>query len=380
MIKKIVSKLNLRYDELITPYYWFPYRFLKGKAFPLKKITLELTYKCNLNCIMCPLANWKLKNTSSGDEKLRANLSTDTIKLLVPDLKRMKTRSILITGGEPFLNKDIVPIIEFIKQNNFYCSILSNGAIMDEHLADALINNKVDLISISIDGPENIHNKIRGTETSFEKIKNTVRLLQDYKLQLNSNKPEIIFNCTVSQMNYKYLAKLIPIAQDLGVKKIDFMYLFFTNNEQEDSIADYLERSKLKPEDQNIPDFLHLVDVDKFIVSINNLKRLAKESGIVINFSPPLKNKNEINERFFNNNSSFCNKCFYPWYSARISPEGDVYPCSININMGNIKEKSIRKIWNNLKYTNFRKMLKQHKLFPTCMKCCALQYKYWSYI
>lgn len=379
MLKKILRKLNLTYEKIITPYYWFPYYFRAGKAYPPKKITLEITYNCDLNCIMCPLANWKQNNSDSINKNQNDELNIHDIKSLVDDLKIMNTKSILLTGGEPLLNNDFLPMVRYIKKNNLYCSILTNGSIMNEEIANELIKNQVDVISISIDGPKTVHNKIRGSKVSYQNIIKAAKILDNVKKKFNSEKPEIIFNCTISQMNYKVLPELVDVAESVNVKNIDFMYLFFTTSSQEESINDLIQRDNLKPEDQNIPDFLRDIDFNKFYDSLDHLNIKATKKKINISFIPPLKN-HEIKDRFLDESNSYCNKCFYPWYSTRISPSGVVYPCSININMGNIRKNSILNIWNNKKYRQFRKKLKKNKLFPTCMKCCALKYKYWSYI
>jgi radical SAM protein with 4Fe4S-binding SPASM domain len=74
-------------------------------------------------------------------------------------------------------------------------------------------------------------------------------------------------------------------------------------------------------------------------------------------------------------------KCYYAWDQARINPYGDVYACGpISINMGNVTQQPLATIWNNEQFRHFRKLLRRHRLFPKCTKCCALNETAWRYL
>ena len=58
-----------------------------------------------------------------------------------------------------------------------------------------------------------------------------------------------------------------------------------------------------------------------------------------------------------------------------INPEGDVYPCLCQ-KMGNVKEDSLKEVFNSPKFTSFRKNLKQKGgLYGACQMCCELKLK-----
>ena len=108
-------------------------------------------------------------------------------------------------------------------------------------------------------------------------------------------------------------------------------------------------------------------------------KNKAKDYGILLNFQPYLAGQ-DIVRRFHDDTYAYVNKCFYPWYAFRVNPYGDVYPCSMDILIGNIKEQSIKTLWNNEKYVSFRKALMKKGIFPRCTKCCVLNNTLWSYL
>jgi hypothetical protein len=48
--------------------------------------------------------------------------------------------------------------------------------------------------------------------------------------------------------------------------------------------------------------------------------------------------------------------------------------------MGNVTQQRLATIWNNEQFRDFRKLLRGHRLFPKCTKCCALNETAWRYL
>lgn len=374
--KGVMRKMGLRLDDLLVPYYLIPYNFADGKALNPLKATIELTYRCNLMCKMCPLEIAKEWH-KTGSAGKNSELTTDEIKKFVKDLKAIGIKSILLTGGEPFLRNDINEIVRHIKKNGIYCAILSNGYFITREHAKTLISSGVDLISFSMDGPENIHNRIRGVGNSFQKICGSIKLLKDEQRLSGKFLPKIILNCTISALNQNCISEIVEIANSLDVKLVDYMYLFYTDEDKINATKKVMNVGQLKPESQILPDGIKNVDSQTLIKQVGESKFKAKRYNITVGFNPPLKDI-EIESRFFDDSFSFSSKCFYPWYETRVDPHGNVYPCSLDVPMGNIREVAFKEIWNGGKYIDFRNSLKEHGLLPMCAKCCKLVHRYWS--
>lgn len=133
-------------------------------AFPLN-ITLDLTYDCNLLCGFCFL-NFlpNFKNENRADY-----LSYDEISALIKSVKRKNT-SFFLTGGEPLLRKDLLKIIKEIKINGFICGLFTNATLLGPDIADRLIESNLNYLLFSLDGPEKIHDTLRGAAGSFKKL------------------------------------------------------------------------------------------------------------------------------------------------------------------------------------------------------------------
>lgn len=135
------------------------------KKTSLKEAVVAITYRCNSHCRMCNI--WKIKDHFM-------EMSPGNYLSLPKNL-----RDINITGGEPFLRKDLKEIIQIIKNRCPKANIVisSNGFATELIIAQMkeLIKIMPDIgIAISIDGIGEAHSKIRGIENGFEKAVGTI--------------------------------------------------------------------------------------------------------------------------------------------------------------------------------------------------------------
>lgn len=68
---------------------------------------------------------------------------------------------IAFSGGEPLLYKDCVSLVRHIKARRLPCIVLTNGVLLGRH-AEGLVESGLDAIAVSLDGPEAVHDEIRG--------------------------------------------------------------------------------------------------------------------------------------------------------------------------------------------------------------------------
>ena len=87
---------------------------------------------------------------------------------IIDQIKRFQPR-IHLSGGEPFVYPEIVDLISYIKKSGLFLAITTNGTFLSKH-AEEIIRMNVNRIHISIDGPKEIHDKIRGVKGTFDRI------------------------------------------------------------------------------------------------------------------------------------------------------------------------------------------------------------------
>ena len=125
-----------------------------------------------------------------------------------------------------------------------------------------------------------------------------------------------------------------------------------------------------KPEDQHVSDRLRRVTPALLLKELDRARARARELGV--DCETRLHTLQEVRERFDAPTYAEDNKCLYPWYAMRISPYGQVYPCSVNRVLGDIRKTPLQDIWNGEDYAAFRRSLRRVGLFPQCSKCCVL--------
>lgn len=120
-------------------------------------------------------------------------------------------------------------------------------------------------------------------------------------------------------------------------------------------------------------------DMEHFKEVYKELESLSAKSKVKIRFSPKFEySKNPLAkiEEFFSYPANkpvqeIYKPCMYPYSNMMITPAGDVYPC-LSQKIGNVKDMSIKEVFNLPHYRCFRKNLKATKVFGACQMCCEL--------
>src|SRR5689334_15604052 len=152
-----------RYEQRIQ-------RFLRegtGRADRLPAgIVYEATMRCNLHCEFCYVGD--LLNIEG---EWRQELPLDVLRRAFPDAAGVQ---VSFTGGEIFMRKDILDVMDVFREKGYECGYLtSNGTIITDERAEALADlaraGFLKHISVSIDGPGELHDKARGVKGTFER-------------------------------------------------------------------------------------------------------------------------------------------------------------------------------------------------------------------
>jgi radical SAM protein with 4Fe4S-binding SPASM domain len=365
--------------------YWVPYNFMNGKAWTPQSITIETTLRCNLSCQMCPLDLPRMIHDHTHpeyvQERRKAEMTTAEVLGVIDDVANMGVREMTLTGGELFLRRDAMELIEHAKRRGRRLCVNTNGWFLTRAHARRLVEIGVDAMSVSVDGPDEVHDFIRRGNGSFRRICEGLAVLKEEKAALGKTNPKIGISVTLSALNQDRFSEVLDALHEYGVASVDFDFMFFTD---EESIRRTQEMIPLpvhpKEENQILPDSLRDVDADVMFAEMQKAREKAQKYGIFIDFGPPFKTKEQVHKRFHDEKYTFVDKCFYPWKAARINPYGDVYSCSIDVAFGNIREAPFSTLWNGEAYQVFRRTLKDHRLFPKCSKCCALNNELWNHL
>lgn len=341
-----------------------------GRAAVLRRIDLEITFECNARCRMCPLYGEHMDNSPLKDVHAgRAELSTDEIKALLRDSREMGVGYFKFSGGEPFLRGDLCELISYASSLGIATEVNTNGSIMTPELAARVVTSGLDRIHLSIDGPAEIHNNVRRVPELYERADRSVALLREAQNRLGRHTPTVSVGCTVSSLNQGHLRSMVDLAERWKAS-LSFCRVFYSTPEQDERTRQMCPPGTAKPESWNLPARIRLIDVDALHEELRDVQRLGQERGVTV--SSNLADKEYLWRHYYEPDYAEANKCMYPWYATRVNPYGDVYPCSVMADLGNIRQGGIQSVWNGPRYVQFRNKLRQVGLFPKCTKCTML--------
>ena len=346
--------------KLKSHYYSFPYKYFGGKALPCRNLFIELTYRCNLLCEMCFIMN---EISVREDKTSAAELQKDEILNIV---NQLPTRSnITFTGGEILLKKDIDIILsETASKHNV--NLASNGALLGKY-AELIVESGIQSIGISLDGPPEIHEKIRNQEGLFGKIKESLCAVIEAKNRKGSRFPYINFNSVILNKNYLTLSEVVKIVKDMGADSCSFQIFDPSLERSGLGLGNTLNYAKTPIKRVEM---IHSIALRKALLQV--LKE-GQRRHFEILFVPALSIEEIV--LFYQGQFNLKNwQCHLPWTTMRISPYGDVYPC-LNYYIGNVRTDSLAKLWNNHRYVSFRRALKQNGVFNGCTGCCKMHPK-----
>ena len=328
------------YGEALRDFGFWLSRIISYPLVEPDAIQIPLTNKCNLRCKMCaiPLApeNKELAGEEIGD--------------IISQAGRMKIREAVLTGGEPFLRKDLTEIIKCCVKNGLRSVLTSNGTIIDETIAQDVICSGLSHIHFSLDGLEKANDFTRG-DGNFKKVIQTIKIMDGIRRRCNSGL-SIGIACTVMNHNLEDLPGLLGYADELNVDVINFQPLL---NDNSNTCGGGESRFWLDAD--------RLSAIDEVIEKI----KIYKRRGITLYEEPSLR----LLGKYYRKNLSASDwKCFGGYKTIFICVGSDnsrlVYTC--HGICGNLAEKSLRECWFSLEARRLRE--KSKKCRNLCLQCC----------
>ena len=337
-------------------------------------VSLRITNACNHRCPVCGQYGEKGYMLWSDKKKsLLKTLPVERYKELVDNLAFYKPYY-YATGGEPFLYPGLVELLNYTKEKGSNVDVVTNGVKLKQY-AEEIVRNQWDMIVVSFDGPEEIHDQCRRTKGAYKTAVDGLLEVQKWKKNLGQKKPFILTSTSLSLTNIEYLDKTFEIGKVIN-PDIMVVYLAWFTSEQLGQAQERLLNDAFGIESYTWKSYTREFAEEEAQVFMDNLAKVEKMKWpfeyIVI---PNLKGS-DIKDYYLKPSKMFgFDKCINPFLEVNIMPNGDVVTCRdyIDVKVGNISENKLLDIWNNEKYVKFRKLLIENKgLLPQCTRCCGL--------
>lgn len=321
-----VSKLTIpriwNSGKVFSSYF---YSRVSGKAFmpalPIS-IAIEPTTSCNLRCPECPSG---LRSFTRPTGMLKQELFEKVIDELSPTLSYL----IFYFQGEPYLHPQLLDMVKYAADKKIYTATSTNAHFLDDEAAKRTVESGLDRMIISIDGTDQETYAAYRVGGKLSKVIEGTQNIIKWKRALNSSTPHVIFQFLVVRPNESQIDNVYQLANELGVDEVALKTA---------QLYDYKNGSDLMP------------TIDKY--------------------SRYRKNANGT----FGIKNSLLNHCWKMWHSCVITWDGKVVPCCFDKDahfvLGDLNKNSFKEIWNEKKYSNFRKsLLSSRKEIEICKNC-----------
>jgi MoaA/NifB/PqqE/SkfB family radical SAM enzyme len=339
-----------------------------GRAGRLPRgVVYEATMRCNLRCHFCYVGD-----LLNREGEWREELDLEALREVFPDRPGLQ---VSLTGGEVFVRRDIIEVLDLFRRKGYACGYLTtNGTLIDEKRAEALAGlahmGFLRHISVSIDGPKDLHDAARGIAGTFERTATGLRRLQHAARRAGAPL-RVTVNTTITPESLGALDRMVDVADELGVDAIGLNHLMFSTPEEVEETV----RLTGAPDQSAIATF---VTDDPGVTpgavrqQVSALRRRCRERNIRFDHRP--KVTDELIDAYYTPGMRLAGRCLYPFLHARVSFSGQAYFCPfIRVQVGDLTKSSFEEVWSGRPYVELRRRLLEQQLFPVCRRCCKVE-------
>ena len=161
----------------------------------------KITTRCNCQCVFCNI--WKMNHNEE--------LSTEGVKKLADQVYDLGCTIASFSGGEPLLRPDIKEILQHCKKR-MRTNLITNGLLLKSKIKE--IVPYCDNITISLDAPDETHDKLRGTKGVFKIATEGIKIASKYV--------PVSVNCVITEENLDKVCDMPEFIKQLGARSISF--------------------------------------------------------------------------------------------------------------------------------------------------------------
>jgi len=284
-------------------------------------VHIDVTYRCNERCDHCYLEH---------DDK--GEMTTQEIKDLLDQLAAANVFYLTFSGGEVFMRRDFLELVEYARQLQFNVQLKTNGVMIKQREAQRLRELGVEQVQISVYShrPE-VHDAITRLPGSLKRSLEAVRFLKSQGLRV------VVANVYM-KVNRQDQVATQAMVRELGVEyKLD-------------------------------PTVTPMMDGNSSVLALRvdgeRLRDVFSDPRLVDNVeafcAPPQAVDDDVMES---------HSCSAGHSSCYISPYGDVYPCvQFPLPTGNVRRQKFLDIWQHSPQMNEVRSIKVKDL-PVCSTC-----------
>jgi len=310
------------------------------KVFPMN-LTLGLSYSCNSRCKTCNI--WKKKKNSK-------ELSLQEFEEIFKNIGKNNLYLLILTGGEPFLHKDLDKIA-FLAEK--YCQPSTIVIPTNCILGEVIVRKTKEIlekckhthitVNVSLDNIGKKHDSIRGVKGNFQKVIDTYKELK--KLEETNKNFDVSIHTVISKLNYQDFPEI---------------YNFVKQLKPSNYITEIAEKRK-ELENKNCsitPSYEEYSRAIDFLINDLKKHRLTLKQALRIEYYKTVKEIIKSNKQVL--------PCYAGIASAQIDPTGEVWFCCVRAeSIGNIRNTNynIMNLWYGKKAQQQRRSISNKECY-----------------
>lgn len=315
-----------------------------------------ITDRCNARCVHC--FNWRALN-KGGDEGLKL----EELRGLSGELGPLLT--VGISGGEPFLRNDVSTIYQIFSSNNDLgeMDIPTNGLLPRRVYGQvrgvlAQENPTTIAVSLSLDGLEGLHDRIRGVPGSFAKLQETYRALVKLKREFQSHGPLIKVATTLCNWNIQQIPSLIDWVRN-EMPAVDFHNFEIMRGEPRDGRIGPPSVDELEWVKPRIFEAWKQYTFYGRTRPIESRLALCFKRFVFTMYIEMLRQERQLIP------------CYAGRTSAVVDAQGNLYFCELRESIGNLREQSFDDLWHGEAARRLRSSIERGDCY--CVHSCFQQ-------
>lgn len=309
------------------------------------------TPRCNCRCAMCGF--WQPHGS-------REELSRDDVETALQGFSALGAEQLVVSGGEPLLYEGLWQMCCLARKLGMRVAILTNGLDLEKQAAE--VARHADDLFVSLDGPEPVHDRIRGVPGAFARLRDGIGALREHQPDF-----PVRARCTLQRANLPHFEEAIHAAAQIGLDGISFLAVDVQpgtfNRESHgatgphvqllpaaDAVAEYRTRVRaLRERSPDLPRPGFVAEKRGRLLALADYFDAARKDELPV--APP---------------------CNAPWHAVVVESDGAVRPCFFQPPYGNIHDAPLAHIVNGPDAIAFRKHLRMAEN-PVCRRCvCPL--------
>jgi radical SAM protein with 4Fe4S-binding SPASM domain len=314
----------------------------------LRCAKIKITSRCNLRCQMCDY--WQTRHETS--------LDTAAWRAVLDGLRESGCRKVHFSGGEVFLRRDFLDIVEHASGVGLKVNMTTNGTLLGRERVKRLVRARPNSISLSLDGPRaEIHDRIRGIPGSFDR---TCRVIREIRRRGErfGRIPRIRINFVIMRENWRRSAQMVELARALGATELHPMPV-----DEKGEAKRRLSRGQIETYNRELA---------PQVAELRAAADFSTHDAFVFPFGKTEEEIRLARKGLYARGFYARHACLAPWTHLFIAWDGECYLCCMTNgrmrSLGNVRN-GVRSVFWGAEMRAVRAAFRSGRMHPACHRC-----------